>query len=208
MRVMWAVSGVAALAVGGIMLSAPALAADIPEVAPVEIAPPPPPAPAFSWNGPYVGVFGVGLFFTEFCDVVKQESFASANSESCCNQPEDLYGAGVQVGFNFGNGRFLAGIEGQIGGLHYGPEILWAVAANLRAGVVLGERVLVYAEAGIGTTIAPNIPFLTAGGGVEIALGDRLSIFGEGKAVFLQGGGGPNYIGTAVFAGINLHFGR
>jgi opacity protein-like surface antigen len=203
---MWAVSGVAALAVSGMMLSAPALAADIPEVAPVEIAPPPPPAPAFSWNGPYVGVFGVGLLFTDFCEEVKVVQGASANSESCCYQPEDLYGAGVQVGFNFGNGRFLAGIEGQIGGLHIGENVLWAVAANLRAGVVLGERVLVYAEAGIGTTIDPNILFATAGGGIEVALGDRFSIFGEAKAVFLPDG--PGFIGTAVFAGINLHFGR
>ena len=103
------------------------------------------------------------------------------------------------------NGRFVFGPEIQIGAIFL-DEPWWAVAANLRAGVVLGERVLVYAEAGIGTTIDPNILFTTLGGGVEIGLGERLSIFGEAKGVWLPDAGNA-FVGTMIQVGLNFHLG-
>ena len=59
---------------------------------------------------------------------------------------------------------------------------------------------MVYGEAGIGTWIA--VPIWTAGGGVEFAVGDALSVFAEVKAVFIIGAG---YLTTRIQGGVNYH---
>ena len=101
----------------------------------------------------------------------------------------------------------LFGVEGQVGLLNLPFDgTLWAVAANARVGFILGGRALVYVEAGVGTTFSPSIFFLTAGGGLEVAFGDRLSAFAEAKAVFLPGG--PGYVGTMIQVGLNFHLNR
>ena len=74
------ISGAAALAVGSLILSAPAMAADLPEIAPVVVETPPPPAPGFSWNGPYVGVFGFGVHLEDvICFPYEHTDTASTN---------------------------------------------------------------------------------------------------------------------------------
>jgi hypothetical protein len=210
MRISTAVTGVTALIAGGFALTAPALAADVlPIVAPVEVVAPPPP-PAFSWSGPYVGVFGIGLFFPACEEQVKAVSTLS-EEEYCCWDIPNIYGLGAQFGFNIVRNNFLIGAEVQAGAVF--PEFwdgpLFAVAANARAGFILGEKLLVYAEAGVGTTIDPQILFTTIGGGVELGIGDRLSLFGEVKAVLFPNGPIAGHDrATMVQIGLNIHLGH
>jgi hypothetical protein len=211
MRISTAITGVTVLIAGGFAVSAPALAADVvPIVAPVEVVAPPPP-PAFSWNGPYVGVFGVGLIFPACEEEIKSGASSLSEQEYCCWDIPNIYGAGAQLGFNVVRNSFLIGAEVQVGAVFppYFEGPLFAVAANARAGFILGEKVLLYAEAGIGTTVNPEIRFTTVGGGVEFGIGDRLSLFGEVKAVMFPDGpiGGHD---RAIMGqiGLNIHLGR
>ena len=55
MRVLRTISSISALIIGTALVVAPAIAADIPELAPDVVVAPPPPA-AFGWQGPYLGV--------------------------------------------------------------------------------------------------------------------------------------------------------
>lgn len=108
---------------------------------------------------------------------------------------------GVQVGYNLGGGPFVGGLEVET--THsFGPVPLINAALNGRAGVAFGNF-LIYGEVGIASITA--VPVWTAGGGLELALGSRLGIFGEAKAVF-PFAGPPN--GFQINAGMNIHFGR
>jgi hypothetical protein len=109
--------------------------------------------------------------------------------------------AGVQVGYNFGGGPFVGGIEVET--THsFGPPVLINAALNGRGGFAFGN-VLIYGEAGLASLVA--LPVWTAGGGLELALGTQLGVFGEAKAVFPLGGGPA---GFQVNGGMNIHFGR
>jgi len=174
------------LAAGALVLSGAvaASAADLPTIP----APPPPPAtpvaPAFDWSGPYVGAYGGAILFP----------------------PGDpIYQVGLQGGFNFVRGRFLVGAEA------YGEYRIssgfgnhWSAGVNGRVGAVLGERVLVYGEAGAGWA-QPVGAVWTAGGGVELGLRDSLSLFTEVKAIGTFNG---FCCGTQIQAGLNWHIGR
>jgi opacity protein-like surface antigen len=175
------------IAAGAIVLmsAAGAQAADIP--APIAVtppAPPPPPAPmapAFDWSGPYVGAFGGFVF--------------GATS---------WWQAGAVIGINMVRGNFLAGLEAELGAA-YGGGFAFEGYANGRLGFVLGSRVLLYAEAGAGG-VFPALGFLwNAGGGMEIGIGQSMSLFVEGNALFAAPAA---YVGTAVQAGLNWHVGR
>lgn len=113
-----------------------------------------------------------------------------------------LGNAGVQAGYNFDFGRFVAGMEVETAYWFTGSSLISA-ALNGRAGVDLG-RVLVYGEVGIGSTFA-FVPTLSLGGGAEFALNDRISVFGEANFNRVLGGGS---LGTTVQGGINFRFGR
>ena len=167
-----------ALAIATTFTAATANAADIP-MAPVAPPPPPPPAPVFDWAGGYGGIYGgasvgVGLFGH----------------------------VGAQVGYNFVSGGFLAGIEGQAGALIAGGGVGFDGRVNARLGAILGDKVLLYAEAGAGIWWPVALPY-TFGGGIEIAVGQSASIFAEAKGYGLFGGGCCGIIGEG---GINWHF--
>ena len=142
------------------MIATGAMAADVPPL--VVAAPPPPPmaAPAFDWDGLYVGV-GAGT------DV----PFL----------PAEYFGAqvGGTVGYNFVAGQFVAGVEG---GLLVGVGN-WAGAplfyySNVRAGVLLGEKLLAYGFIGIHGDL-DGYRGWHFGGGLELALGNSWSVFAD-----------------------------
>ncbi len=134
------------------------------------------PAPSFDWSGPYVGAYGgymFGLGAIQF---------------------------GAQAGYNFMLGQtFVAGIEGQVGGLYAGG---FAAEANVNArlGAVLGQALL-YGEAGVGI-IYPVAWTWNAGGGIEFAVSNSMSVFAETKYIGTFGGG-P--LGVTVQGGLNWH---
>jgi len=152
-------------------------AADIP-MAPAPPPPPPPAAPVFDWSGPYVGayagyVFGVGWVQT-----------------------------GVQVGYNFDLGGFVAGIEGQVGPTFTFPGIAAEANVNARAGIGFGQTLL-YGEAGVGYLFNAGFATWNAGGGIEFLVNSDVSLFTEAKAIGAFGGG---IFGVTVQGGVNWHF--
>ena len=168
--------------------AASAAAADLPTI---PAAPPPPPAapvaPAFNWSGPYVGVYAAGIF----------------------NPPGDpIIPVGAQAGFNFVRGSFLAGAEVYGEYRFWDVENHWSAGANARVGGVLGERLVLYGEAGVGWVSAlGGFPVWTAGGGLEIGLGRNASLFTEVKAI-APFNAGPGARGIQAQAGVNFHFGN
>lgn len=169
---------VVAAAVASVMLVGSAAAADpapvyIPAVAPMTVAAP---APAFSFAGMYFGVTSLEV--------------------------RTLSGAGL-VGFNIVRGPLLAGIELRLGGGFQGGGALIA-SSTARAGVVLGSRTAVYGLAGLGfaTDFADFESFYTFGAGLEFAVSDRVSVFGETRAIGQFGLGADCCI---VQVGVRVH---
>ncbi len=157
-----------------------AAAADIPMAPPAPPAAPvtPPPAPAFDWSGPYVGaysgyVFGVG--WVPF---------------------------GVQAGYLYDLGGFVVGIEGQLAANWTIPGLAGQANVNARAGVELGEALL-YGEAGVGILFPGATGTWNAGGGIEFAVNNDMTLFAETKAEGTFGGG---LYGVRVTGGLNWHF--
>ncbi len=151
-------------------------AADIP-MAPPAPPPPPPPAPSFDWSGPYVGAYGGYVFGVGWIQT------------------------GAQAGYNFDMGGFVAGIEGQLGAVWTLPGLIGEANVNARAGVVLGDALL-YGEAGVGVLFPGFVPTWNAGGGIEFAVTNDISLFGEAKALGFFGGG---VFGVTVQGGLNWH---
>lgn len=158
---------------GTVMMATAASAADIQVIVPA--APPVvvvPVAPSFDWAGLYVGAYVAGPFEgIEF---------------------------GGQAGFNIVRGNFLFGVAGQVGAIGFQAI---TVGGTARAGLLLGEtdRILVYAAAGAKFIPAGPVTFFTAVGGVEVGIGERLSVFGEAGGI-IAGGIIPTFR-----AGINFH---
>jgi opacity protein-like surface antigen len=144
-----------------------AAAADLPSPPPIAPAPPPPMAsPAFDWSGPYIGVYGNVL--TNFSAIG--------------------LGAGVQAGFNIQRGSFVAGLELQAGAAYDFGAGAFAVTAdaNAKLGFALGQRALLYGEAGIGAFYLFGggfFPYWTAGGGLEFAIRDPMTVYLEAKVL-------------------------
>lgn len=175
---------VVAAAVASVMLIGSAAAADpapvyIPGVAPVVAAP----APAFSFAGTYFGVTSLEV--------------------------RTLGGAGL-FGFNIVRGRLLAGIELRAGAAING-EFLGVVSATARAGVLLGDRVALYGLGGAGILLGnagggiEAAGFYTFGTGLEYAVSDRVSVFGETRAIGAFGGMGGFAECCAVQVGVRIH---
>lgn len=136
-------------------------------------------APEFDWGGHYAG--------------------ALAGYDRSCSCVVD----GVQVGFNAVWGNVLLGIEFETLHSTIAPFTIVDASAVARFGVILGGRSLVYGQAGIGGWLA-GIPAWTAGAGVEFAVGETISVFAEGRAVFAL----PSiFVGTQYVGGVNLHVG-
>lgn len=166
------IAGLAGIA----MFGSAATAADIPVIVPaapaVVVAPV---ATGFDWSGIYVGgsvQVGIGIQ------------------------------AGGQVGFNIVRGNFLFGAEGGVGLLLGNAAI--SVGGAARVGVLLGQndRLLVYSSVSAGLIPAGPAFFVGGNAGVEIGIGDRISVFGE-AGVF--GSPGNGCCGLVLRGGINFH---
>ena len=62
---------------------------------------------------------------------------------------------------------------------------------------------LAYGTAGIGTVFCCGFTYWVAGGGVELGLGERLSVFGEARV--FEGFDPGFFPGFMLRAGINFH---
>lgn len=188
-------AGRIALALAVVVVSAGAVAAaDIPVVVAPEApaAPPPPPPPTFDWGGVYVGVH-LGYY----------EEFGCGLDEEC-----DAVEPGVQFGFNVVKGSFLFGAEGNIGFFwnpiyHFGSPVFFTATA--RGGLIAGDNLLVYLEAGIWRYLLGSGIGFVGGLGLEYAVSNTISIFGEAKAFMFDGD-----LDEAVWfqVGVNYHIGN
>lgn len=167
------------VAAGALFISTRAIAADAPAM---PVAAPPPPAPAaevgFDWAGPYVGGYAGRL--------------------------DGFWLGGGLAGYNFVFGQnFLAGAELRAGFINDGG-VVFEGSVNARLGYLLGDRTLLYAKVGVQSP-AFAFTLLNVGGGIEIALGERVSVFAE--AAVSRNIGVACCFPTAV-GGINFHLGQ
>jgi len=181
-------SVLAAVAFGAAIVATSANAADVmPVIVPTTVVVPvAAPPPAFDWSRLYVGAIG-GIWLE--------------------TDPIALYSGRVAAivgkGFTIGE-RLVVGVELQAGIYDFTDPTLEVFGLG-RAGLLFGERVLAYGIGGIGWE-ATAWAFV-AGGGVEVALGDRLSLRGETMAYWEFGNGPiPGYI--SLTGGLAWHFGR
>ena len=156
------------LAAGAILIGTAfaANAADLPTMP----APPPPPmaAPAFDWSGPYVGAYAGLMLGNGFM-------------------------VGVDAGYAFQFGRFVASVEAAVGTATAGPPL--HLSAWGRVGPSFG-RVWIYGLAGWS-----NWGPLEFGGGIAFALNDNISLRTDVSV----------YCCTSpimIRAGVNWHLGR
>lgn len=166
-----------------------AKAADLTPIMPAQtVMTEPMAAPTIAWSGPYAGVVGRYLVCTGIC-VLGQ-----------------IYELGVKAGYNYALGNFVVGANAEIGAYIntlFSPTGF--VEGDARAGILLGQRVLAYAQAGFGYFFGAGT-YVTAGGGVELALSNSISVYGEFMPHwFLPGFGGPD---LRFAVGFNFHFGH
>lgn len=163
------------------------------------LPPPPPPvvAPvtATDWAGPYVGVFA---------GFIRVPLVRSIPINQAVVNPNLIFDAGVQAGYNFVRGNFLVGVEGRAGLVFVGMPPGTVFSLSGRAGVLLGaqDRALLFGAAGIGVAPSTFGPFWSAGGGLEVAVGERWSVFGETRVLNSLGKGGST---LSFQVGINFH---
>jgi len=172
-----------AILIGAAVLSLAAGPARAADIAPGTIQTTPAmAAPGFSWAGPYIGIAGRSVVCITICVV------------------SNTYELGLRAGTNIVRGRFLGGVSGELG--VYYDTVLGAyfyAEANARAGVLLGERAVLYAQAGAGFLEGP---YLTAGGGLEFALNERISIYGEFMPQWYM----PGFFGPDLRYGLGVNF--
>lgn len=99
-----------------LMTAGTSFAADVPQMT-APVAPPPPVAASFNWAGPYVGVYGGGMFGNAIF-------------------------LGVNAGYAVQFGGFVASIEGALG-TAFAPEPLH-LSAWARFGPAIGDRTWIY----------------------------------------------------------------
>ncbi|MCW5718290.1 MAG: porin family protein [Bauldia sp.] len=140
------------------------------------------------------------------------------------DQPEDVRGKGLE-GFGWA-GPYVGVLYGSPSSFHavagynlvladrflFGPEVRGALftCCNLRygadvmarAGLIIDEHLLVYAEAGL--RWRDTTRFVTAGGGMEIAMSPRFSGVMELSALHKTGGGWGE---VSFMGGLRLHLG-
>lgn len=142
--------------------------------------PPPMAASAFDWGGAYVGTY------------------------DRYNVTASYYERGFQAGYNLVLGRFLIGAEGRIGYL-FAPTPSVGGFLYSRAGMLLGDRALIYAAAGVGTYRVVSVWYYQLDAGIELALGARVSALVEAGVIGVFGTG---CCGTILRAGLNFHPGN
>jgi hypothetical protein len=158
-------------------------ATDITPIPVVPPAPPPPPPPAFNWAGGYVGPVGVYYF-----------------------EPGDAhFGIGGALGYNFVTGNWVLGAEGQVLGIFFSP-VSYNFVGRVRAGFLANTNSLLYAVTGVGyyNNFAGNSGwYIPVGGGIEVAVGQSVSVRMEGLGYRYPGG----FWGGHVGVGLLWHFG-
>lgn len=174
----------AAVAASAMMFLGPAQAADAilvgvdshPEAIPVAE-----PA-AFDWSGFYVGIYGVGAV-DRGSDLV-----AGLGIGAGINAQLDVILLGAEVALQTSTSEPLETTYGQVLG---------------RAGLVLTDEVVIYAAAGYGFELDGPGSDLLAGGGVEMAITDSLSL----RAEYLRGFAADGLEDRSQFTfGANIHF--
>jgi outer membrane immunogenic protein len=227
-------------AVAALAATSGAFAADPPMAPPVVVAP-----DLFDWSGLYVGAHVGGAW-----GVISQEFDNDPPGPAFAPLPDfNVSGwlAGVQAGANMQSGKFVLGIEGRLAWVSANGndgvvpitdtfDANWSASALAKAGIAVGAegRVLPYIVGGVtglnydftltngpasssanGTALGGSI-----GAGIEVAVGERVSIFAEYLHTFygtntLQFAGAAGIpaqrvnvrpsIGTAT-VGVNFHF--
>jgi hypothetical protein len=167
---------------GSALVSSGALATDRPQL----IVPPPlpaivvPPAPSFSWAGPYVSA------------AYQRGSIVQGAVGFNVVRRDLVLGAELLGGYELGGGGLSVGL-----GLRAG------VLVGER------DRLLLYGAGRLywvpGTSFFP----MTFDVGAELKLSDRLSVFAEGGVyASFEGGVGLNCCGTSIHAGVTFRLGR
>ena len=145
--------------------------------------------PVFTWTGFYVGVnAGYGWSNDDF------DAFDAADEDD-----DGGFVGGAQVGYNYQIGSFVVGLEGDIQYADFGRDGAfdfdgdgadddfdssdWFGTVRARAGVAFGQA-LIYATGGF--AFADDATGWTAGGGVEYAFTNNLSLKVEGLYVSLD----------------------
>lgn len=141
--------------------------------------------PGFDWAGIYAGVVHAVVF-----DESRNFSY---------------YAPAVQVGFNLTLGPLLIGGQTKVGAwIESGGGRGGLLQLDARVGVAL-DRVAIYGLfGGIAYAPLPLSWYAVGGAGIEVALGDRVSVFAEVRLEELFDP--PFYIHGTV--GLNWHFGN
>lgn len=176
-KLLIAASAIATLTTGARAADfAPVVVPPVPSVVPVPVE------TGFDWQGFYVGA--------AHSAVVSEGAFS-------------WYIPSAQVGYNLTFGRLLLGVQAKAGAYLLSGTGL-TLQFDARAGVAL-DRVAIYGLFGaLAYGPAPLGWYAVGGVGVEVALGDRLSVFAELRLeeVFTP----PFYLHAV--AGVNWHLGN
>ena len=155
-------------------------------------------AAGFDWSGLYAGVRAGG-----------QWTGSNAYANSTLNTTYGVVGAAVGVNF-IPVDPFLIGAE-------VTGDWIWAndtssgeFFANLRAGAVVTDSVLVYALGGVGVNTNNNTTesVYQLGGGVEVAVTDAITVRGElvGQGDFSNAAGDQFFESAKATVGVFYHF--
>jgi len=137
----------------------------------------------FDWNRFYAGVYGVG-----------------ATSSAGGGQ----FGIGAALGVNARLEFVLVGAEVAVQGLGGGAGTTAYVEGLGKAGIALTDNAVVYGTAGLGAAFAgPAESDVLAGGGVELAIADNLSVGARYLHGFPITGANPK---DQITVGANFHF--
>ena len=204
-----------ALGVSLLAFAGAAHAADLSRPAPVAAAAPA--VVAKDWTGFYLGAFGGYGWGTISPDGLADEAATGGV-------------AGVQAGYDMQSGNIVCGVQTELSKswLAWTAEdpadtIDWLGSTTARVGVAF-DNLLPYLKGGVaygggtghnaGLSASANSIGWTVGGGLELAVTDQISVFGEydyyslGKATLDFGPGSIDASTTASVAkaGLNFHF--
>jgi outer membrane immunogenic protein len=152
---------------------------------PTSVSPEPVPVydnAGFDWTGFYAGVYGTAQDYNN-------------NWE---------YGLGVDLGANYQFDFFLLGGEVAFSGLGNGTTGRGYGQALARGGVVVTDEMLIYAAGGYGGDFSSGDRHWLAGGGLEYAVTDNISLRGQYLHGFAANAGATDT--NQITFGANFHF--
>ena len=147
----------------------------------------------FSWDGLYAGVRAGGQWSTNVTPTISNGVVGAAVGANFIVADPFLIGAEVTGDYvwnnTFSSGEFFA---------------------NLKAGAVVTDSVLVYAIGGVGVQTANNVStgLYQLGGGVEVAVTDSVTVRGEvvGQGAFNRPNNSPFFQAAKATVGVFYHF--